>query len=652
MEKIKKIMPYLLLVITIIVLSLALCFVLIRNSVNREIYRLSDDLRRADVEAVVREIKKSASAQNNDSDIEPLLVPVVLQRSYVEPVKVGWKTVTCITYVPDLSNIYEDCLEAIIILPEAEAVDYLTAYIQNAPLIENTVDLSYHFSQLKPEIEFENSSIAEIVFGSIESVPEQSGYQWAIAPYLEADAVSNTISIRGKIYNGCFDDTCFDNNFLYSLDNGYFIVRTGNAYGLIDTNAHWMAEPEFKSIEYGYDGYALVLGDTSYNEGYTFDSEMNLYYIDDIGFVTGTDSDHFVYWDAENNCLAETGFNLGPLPGRPLYNSNGTTCVINVEAGQSANEVYIQGANYAVYSNGRIVTDFVYEDHGPLSGGLLAVKQNGRWGYVNAAGETVIPCEYDAWEEVSLPILRPANCTDGYVVLCKDGKYALYDDQGQVVIPFNEFEALCEVYNGRLWAKQDGKWGVLQLPNSETEPTVQEQEPSNPELAAYYEILSNPDGFIKYDDAAYGDYSYAENNTSLQMAIVDLGNDGTYELLVNSVDVFEGGGASGFSCVLTWDGSAHVIRIGQSGIDSIYFVDEANARIMLGRVRGKNYQSLLEMTSADTIDIIADYPVAYFGDPQRANEEASYNMAMQTMTQPKWIDVNGENLRSNLINIG
>ena len=126
---------------------------------------------------------------------------------------------------------------------------------------------------------------------------------------------------------------------------------------------------------------------------------------------------------------------------------------------------------YAIATNGKLKTEFIFEDARAFSDGLIAVKQNGKWGYANAEGKLVIPCRYDCAAVllgvydlgVKKDIPIPADCTEGYVVLCNGSEYALYNNQGREVIPFGAFEGLSEVQNGRLWAKQNGVWGILTL---------------------------------------------------------------------------------------------------------------------------------------------------------------------------------------------
>ena len=45
---------------------------------------------------------------------------------------------------------------------------------------------------------------------------------------------------------------------------------------------------------------------------------------------------------------------------------------------------------------GELLTDFIYEECGVASEGVAAAKKDGKWGYIDEKGKTVIPFEYDA----------------------------------------------------------------------------------------------------------------------------------------------------------------------------------------------------------------------------------------------------------------
>ncbi len=51
---------------------------------------------------------------------------------------------------------------------------------------------------------------------------------------------------------------------------------------------------------------------------------------------------------------------------------------------------------------------------------------------------------------------------NGYLPVCKSGKWGLIDVNGKEVVKC-QFEDITSVYDGKAWAKQNGKWGVIKL---------------------------------------------------------------------------------------------------------------------------------------------------------------------------------------------
>lgn len=49
-----------------------------------------------------------------------------------------------------------------------------------------------------------------------------------------------------------------------------------------------------------------------------------------------------------------------------------------------------------------------------------------------------------------------------YLAVCRDGKWGLIDVNGNEVVECC-FDDISSVYDGRAWAKQNGKWGVIEL---------------------------------------------------------------------------------------------------------------------------------------------------------------------------------------------
>ena len=58
---------------------------------------------------------------------------------------------------------------------------------------------------------------------------------------------------------------------------------------------------------------------------------------------------------------------------------------------------------------------------------------------------------------------RPSiSAINGYLPVCKGGKWGLIDINGKEVLKCR-FEDITSVYDGKAWAKENGKWGVIKL---------------------------------------------------------------------------------------------------------------------------------------------------------------------------------------------
>lgn len=106
-----------------------------------------------------------------------------------------------------------------------------------------------------------------------------------------------------------------------------------------------------------------------------------------------------------------------------------------------------------VTPDGNLITDFIYQDTDDFSDGIAGCRRDGLWGYIDETGKEITDFIYTD----TFP------CTDDTMVVQKDGQYGLLYRDGSVLIGFGEFEALAPSYNNELWAKQGGKWGLIDL---------------------------------------------------------------------------------------------------------------------------------------------------------------------------------------------
>lgn len=107
---------------------------------------------------------------------------------------------------------------------------------------------------------------------------------------------------------------------------------------------------------------------------------------------------------------------------------------------------------------------FIIEDSSGL-GDLLPAKNTGIFsdgmcqfwnimnlhGYINTSGEIVIPCIYSTAYDF---------CA-GIAPVCKDDQWGVIDTNGEVVIPFGEYESIGKFKDGMSVVKKDGKFGYI-----------------------------------------------------------------------------------------------------------------------------------------------------------------------------------------------
>ncbi|MEG0168085.1 MAG: WG repeat-containing protein, partial [Ruthenibacterium sp.] len=130
-----------------------------------------------------------------------------------------------------------------------------------------------------------------------------------------------------------------------------------------------------------------------------------------------------------------------------------------------------------VDKNGTLLSDTVYEDYLPFHSGVAAMQLNGKWGYVNEQGVAITDFVYEPLmvEEVlddnakgddgkfeKVERRHPYSANEGMIPVKRDGLCGVIDIKGKEIIPC-KYEDIASVYGGRVWAKENGKWGVLNL---------------------------------------------------------------------------------------------------------------------------------------------------------------------------------------------
>lgn len=312
-------------------------------------------------------------------------------------------------------------------------------------------------------------------------------YTWALEPEIEAEDIT-------YIQSG--DLLSFSaNEREKQKDSEYAIIVRDGLFGIIRSDGTVVVEPEYADISEYYGGAYLMRRAEPQYESFV-NSDWDLYFFNE---------------ETEEITIAE-GLGSGPDPLGAYYycgglhNINEAYTYLDYQFEEPDSPIPVQQSDdifessdgyygywlqgmYAVYSDGALTTDFVYEECGSESGGVLAAKKDGKWGYITADGTEVIPFEYDpSWqiysgdEEVSYCYAA----SEGYIPLVKEGIWEMRDTAGKVVIPAGLFEAIRPVNGGKCWVQKNGKWGIIQLETdgTQTEDVTDNKDAEEPKTKA------------------------------------------------------------------------------------------------------------------------------------------------------------------------
>ena len=228
----------------------------------------------------------------------------------------------------------------------------------------------------------------------------------------------------------------------------------------------------------------------------------------------------FYVYSTQENTVYLTYSQPGPLESEPVAAEQNT--LLRVQVGNSVDESDFGGSiawepsygtPYAIAPRTAVlVTDFIYQNVAMPTKNLIAVQNSsGYWGYVDASGTEVIPCEYQpvlhyGWKELSCP----APELYGKVVLKdKNNQYLVKNISGDTLIEPGSYEKLAPaLQQDCVWAKQNGKWGLLKIVDANMSADT------SAAVAAYKNYF--------YDHFTENDYVY----------LADVTHDGVEDMLV------------------------------------------------------------------------------------------------------------------------
>lgn len=137
----------------------------------------------------------------------------------------------------------------------------------------------------------------------------------------------------------------------------------------------------------------------------------------------------------------------------------------------------------------------VYENARDFSEDMAAVKKDGKWGYINNLGVTVIPFEFDSCAAADT---MGGDIAFGFrntlAPVCKDGKFGIINSKGETVVDFT-FDVILQGEDGKYIACSGGKWGIINVDEDRFVPeTTASTSPANNEPAiaqGYYMVKTS-----------------------------------------------------------------------------------------------------------------------------------------------------------------
>lgn len=347
----------------------------------------------------------------------------------------------------------------------------------------------------------------------------QASISWAVEPSIEAQAIE-------PLVHADFNENTNHYDISYAE---YCRIKIGNQWGIVDFNGKIVLPCEYDDIFAirSSDDFLAVkeLTDGEKEQTYvhsdTFETQTAYKSYNKVKYeyywVTRTDTPYFVRTSGDEFEQKDFAATLPePIAGAQLYNGE-----------------FTKDGTYGLYAGNTELTGMAYSGAGCFAGGLAAFCSNGKWGYLDSNGNTVIPFKYDAVAGYSVfgEEDTPYECFDGYITVSLKGKFGVIRENGDTAIDF-VFDAATPVVGGKLFAKQNGKWGVIDVNNAHSKavPGAENKASASSEISNFatdeysagtYRITVSGEGNINIRNGAGTEYSVIGSLTNDDYVYVD-----------------------------------------------------------------------------------------------------------------------------------
>lgn len=124
--------------------------------------------------------------------------------------------------------------------------------------------------------------------------------------------------------------------------------------------------------------------------------------------------------------------------------------------------------------HGKIITPCVFQDvYVPTENlfyeGMIGVKKNGKWGFIDNNGIEIIPFQYDRIGRQNMDNSEEFSFSNKLAAVKKDDKWGFIDRKGNIIIPF-QYDDVCSFNSTYTKACKNGKWGIISNKNEELVP--------------------------------------------------------------------------------------------------------------------------------------------------------------------------------------
>ena len=299
--------------------------------------------------------------------------------------------------------------------------------------------------------------------GNITAEPQ---FKAVLTPFSEGLAGVRTID--GKAYAKTDGTIAFmaDYDQLYPFEKGIAEVRKGTvskehirrgfpiSIGIGIGWGHWFYPRCYHHSHFGWGiGFPLWWPDYGYEEILPA-VEVKRGYIDNTGKVIAATSNDHVFPATENGILIYNNSRYGWVDRKGIYAAH--TIYRTIIPAEDAKVLLAKDEDkkwgMLSMTDGKELAPFRYDDLKYKGNGMIAYKEDGRWGLMDTAGTPLTEPLYKSIGNAEDNRI-PAKAKDGWLYLDYAGKKAItFEKDAEDVTAFRK---------GRAGVKTDGKWGLI-----------------------------------------------------------------------------------------------------------------------------------------------------------------------------------------------